>query len=137
MWAIERINEPFSIVCPCPARCLYGSGNLQSQHIKILLTLIEGNLPLAHQPPEISVSGNIIEPMIMDADVRNMWRHEFNSFRPANLEESLLARGVELEQSRAELESLRPFSPPPRGIFALRSEDRRSSARVPGFFDAE
>src|SRR5690349_16008877 len=103
MWSVERVNESPSIGCPRPTRCLHGSGSFQRQFVEVLLALVEKNPPLAHQPPEISVSGNIIEAMIMDADVRNMGRHEFNRLRPANIQEPLFARGVELEQRGAEL----------------------------------
>jgi len=48
-------------------------------------------IALAHQPQEIAVSGNVIEPVVVHTDVRDVRRHAVNRSAPANLKKSLAA----------------------------------------------
>jgi len=49
--------------------------------------------------------------MVVDADVRDVRRHQLKRFGAANVEKTLFAGRIELEQGRAELKSLRPLRP--------------------------
>src|SRR5687767_9017879 len=100
VWTVKRIDKAAAIVELSPSRRLHCAGNLQCQFIKILLALVERNLPFAHQPPEISVSGNVVEAVVMHADVRNVCGHALNRVAPANFEKLFVAGRVELEQRR-------------------------------------
>src|SRR5947208_7994180 len=99
--------------------------------------LVIGNFSFAHQAPKVSVSRNVVEAMIVNAGVGNMSGHPSNRVVSANLQKALLACGIELQQGRAELESLCPISPTSRGVFSFSGKDWRCVLPFPIFFDVE
>ena len=108
---VEGMDESSAIRNLRPARRLDGTGHFQRHFVEIVLTLLERNLPLTHEPPKVPVSGNIVKAMIMHANVRNVRGHVANRLFPADLQESSVACCVKLQQRRPVLKSLRPFGP--------------------------
>ena len=98
---------------------------------------IEGDFAFAHQAPEIAVGRDIVEPVVVDADVRNVGGHHLDGLAPAQVQEPLVAGGVELQEGGAELEPLRPFGPAARGVSALDSEDGGAMGGIPGLFNGQ
>jgi len=98
---------------------------------------MRGDLSLARQAPEVAVGGYVVETMVMDPNVRDMRGHQLNGLVAADLQESLLPGGVILQQRRAELETLGPFSPAPAGVPAFGRENGRPLARRPALFEIE
>src|SRR5262249_50733596 len=87
------------------------------------------------QPPERAVGADVVEPVIVDAGVRDVRRHAPDRSRASQREELTLAGGVELQQRRAELESLRPLGPAARPAAALDADPRRAVRRIPAVLD--
>src|SRR4051812_44201891 len=119
MRPVERVDEPFSIRCPGPARRLNRTGNFQGQLPQVLLRGRRVQFSLAHQPPEIAVRGDVVEPVIVDTNVRQVRRHSVQSRASTTLEKPLLACRIELQQSRTILKTLRPLGPTTGRVLAL------------------
>ena len=118
-----------------PATRLHGPADLQRQLVEAPLPGARLDSALASEPPEIAVGADVVEAVIVDADVGQVRRHAFDRPRAPQLEECGLAGRVELQQRRAELESLRPLGPPARAITAFDREYGRAVFRAPGIFD--
>jgi hypothetical protein len=73
--------------------------------------------------------------VVVHADVRDVRRHVFEGLFAAELQEGLVAGGVELEERHAELEALGPLGPAARRVFAGDGEDRGALGGVPGRVD--
>src|SRR5262245_50639713 len=69
--------------------------------------------------------------MVVDADVRDMGRHVVDRPAPPELEEALVAGGVELEDGPPELEPLGPLRPALAGVATPHREHRRPIRRIP------
>ena len=135
--AVERVDITPAVRGGRPARRLHRPGDLQRQLVEVLLALVERDLALAHQPPQVPVGGDVVEAVIVHADVRHVRGHELDGLAPPDFQEALLAGGIELQQRRAELEPLRPLRPAARGVFALHRDDRRALGRLPGLLQAQ
>jgi len=64
-----------------------------------------------------------------------MNRHQLDCACAADIEKLANARGIELQDGRAELEPLRPFRPAAAGVAAVDGEDGRTLRRLPGLFE--
>ena len=64
---VEGVNVSLALAGLCPASGLNSSGDFQRQLVKIVLLLVPAEFSFAHQPPQVSVRGNIIEAMVMNA----------------------------------------------------------------------
>jgi len=75
--------------------------------------------------------------MIVHTDMRDMCGHSFENALAAHFQETLLSGAVELQQRRAELKSLGPFSPAAGAEFTFYCEDRGPFFEIPALFEAE
>src|SRR5207244_5936505 len=98
--------ESQTIRCGSPAGGLHGARNFQGQFINVILALAERNPSFPHEPPKIAVGGDVVETVIVDADVRDVGGHALDGSFAPQLQEALLACGVKLEQRRTVLETL-------------------------------
>ena len=137
MRAVERVDESAAIVNPRPARSLHRAGNFQRQFVKIPFALVKRDCSLVHHAKQVAIGGNVVETVVVHADVRDVRGHAFDRVAPAEFQKPLLAGRVELQQRRSKLKALRPFRPPPRGVFAFHGKNRRAVLRFPAFFDAQ
>src|SRR5207249_2008667 len=136
MRAIKRIDVPVPFGQARPAHRLHRPAHLEGEPVELRFECRGADLPFARKPRQIAVSADVIEPVIVDADVRNMRGHDSDRVAPAVLQEPVLARGIKFEQRRPELESLRPLRPSVRRIDPAHGEHRSSVRRVPGLVDA-
>ena len=134
MGSVERINVPEFRSQLRPARSLYGAACLQRKIVKVSFPLIGRKAALLKQTPEVSISADVVEPMVMHADVRKMRGHQAKRPIAADAEHFLITGGIILENRRTILESLGPLGPSPRGIFSLDGKDGRSVGILPAFF---
>jgi hypothetical protein len=114
---------------------LHGAGDLERELGEVELVLVEGDFALQHQAAEVAVGGDIVEAVVVHAGVRDVRGHELHGLLAPELEETLVAGRVVLEERHAELEALRPLGPAARGVSALHGEDGRALGRVPGLVD--
>ena len=134
---VERVDVAFAAGQLRPAGRLHRAGNLQREFVKMLFVLVERNLPLAHQTQQIAVGGQVVEPVVVHADGRDLRGHPLHRFAPADLQETFVGRGVELQNGRAVLKSLRPLRPAARGVSAPHGEDRRPAPGLPRLLEAQ
>ena len=85
-------------------------------------------LAFVHQPPEIAVRADVVEAVVVDADVRQMRGHHGDGPLAAELQIPLVVRGVELQQHRAVLKALRPLGPAAGRVAAVDREHRRRAS---------
>ena len=134
MRSVERVDE-------ASARNLRPPGGLdRAAHLQRELVerdLIGGRIepPRTRQPPEIAVGADVVESVVVDADVREVGRHAVERPRPSQFQERALAGRVELHERGSELKALRPFRPAARAIAAVDREHGRAIRRVPGLLD--
>jgi hypothetical protein len=114
------------------ARGLDGAGDLERELGEGEFVAVQRDLALQHQPAEVAVGGDIVEPVIVDADMGDMGGHVPHGLLAAELQHGLVARRVELQEGHAELEALGPFRPTARGVPALDRENRRAVGGIPG-----
>ncbi len=79
---------------------------------------------------KVPVGGDIVETVIVHAEVGNMWGHGLYGLAAADLEELLVTRGVELQDGRAVDETLRPFRPSASDVFSIHRKDGRALGLV-------
>src|SRR5687768_17469492 len=101
-----------------PPRSLDSPGNFEGEFVEIVLALVPVDLPFAHEPPKIAIGGNVVEPMIVHAEMRDMRSHALNRVVTSDFEESGVASDIELQKSRPKLKPLRPFCPTSRRVFS-------------------
>ena len=107
-----------------------------SASLEAALPLAGVEAPLVGEAPQGAVGADVVEAVIVDAHVRQVRRHALDGARAPELEEPPVAGGVELQQRRAELKSLRPLGPAAGPIPPLDGEDGRAILGPPGAFGA-
>jgi len=135
MGAVERIDVTAAATDGGPSRGLHSAGALEREHVEIPLPIIGGDAPFVHQAKQISVRRDVVESMVMHADVGNVRRHEVHGSFTALVQKPLLAGGVKLEDGGAKLEALCPLRPAAGGIAALHGEYGRARRRFPRLFE--
>jgi len=78
----------------------------------------------------------LFEPVVMHADVRHMARHRLDRLAPPDLQKLLIARGVELQDGRADWNPCVHSVQPREVYFPFTVNTRRAVGRLPGFLDA-
>src|SRR3982750_4904723 len=108
MRTVEGVNVAAAVARRRPSRGLHRARTLQRQLVKPTLPWILRYPAFRHEPQEIAVRADVIEAMIVHADVADVRRHNCDCPLAADREELLVACGVELQNRGAELEALRP-----------------------------
>ena len=132
--AVERVDVA-AIGQPGPPFRLHRAADLQGELVEAQLPGRRVDPALARQPPQPAVGADVVEPVVVHADVRQVRRHPLDGARPAQLQEFSVAGGVELQDCRAELKSLSPFRPAARLVAALDGEHGRAGIGRPGRFE--
>src|SRR5450432_4266981 len=109
MRAIERIDVATAIGSPRPSKGLHRARAFQREFVEFPLPRIVRNTPFRHQAKKIAIRADVVEAVIVNPGVGDVWRHQRNSTLSPDLEKLLFAGGVELQNSCAELETLCPF----------------------------
>ena len=129
--AVERVDVAQPVRQVGPASGLDRAADLERQLVERDLPLARVGAALAHQAQQVAVRGDVVEPVVVHADVADMAGHVLHRGAAADLENRRVARGVELQDGRAELEALRPLGPAARRVAAVDREDRRATRRIP------
>ena len=96
-----------------------------------------GNTAFQHQTPQIAVCADIVEPMVVDSDVRHVRSHLPHGLAATDFEKPLIIGAVKLEQCRADLKPLSPFRPTLRRVFPANRQHGRTLVGPHGSFDRE
>ena len=72
--AVERVDEAAGRQ-PRPAPRLDGAADFQRELVEAPLPVARLDAPLARQPPEIAVGADVVEAVVVDADVGEVRRH--------------------------------------------------------------
>ena len=132
--AVEGVYEP-AIRQTRPAPGLHGAADLQRQLVEVPLPVAGLEPSLARQTPEVAVGADVVEAVVVHADVRKVRRHPLERPGAPELQEAGIAGGVELQDRRAELEALRPLGPAAGHVLALDGEDGRAVLGQPATFE--
>jgi hypothetical protein len=135
--AIEGVDETGAVGGAGPAGGLHSAADLEGEFVKILFARVVGNTAFAEESEEVAVGGDIVEAVVVDADVRDMRGHALDGVAASEFEELIVAGGVELQDGGAELEALGPLGPAAGGVAAGDGEDGRAVGRVPRGIEAE
>ncbi len=118
-----------------PSARLHRTAHLQRELVEPALPVFSLDASLADETPQVAVRADVVEAVIVNADVGQVRRHAIDCARASQLQERRVARGVELQECRAELEPLGPLGPSARSIAAFDSEHGRAVTGPPGVFD--
>src|SRR4051812_39640978 len=88
--AVEGVNVA-AVTKPGPPSGLHSAGDFEREFAKITFLLVLRNFALLHQTKQIAVRRNIVKPMVVHADVRDMGSHVLDGFGAANLQKTLLS----------------------------------------------
>ena len=109
--AVERVDVAGAVLDALPAGGLHGAADLERQLRDVAPGLLDA--ALAHEPQQGAVGADVVEAVVVHADVADVRGHEPLGLPPAEVQEAPLAGGVELQQGRADLEALGPLRPAP------------------------
>src|SRR6188508_2243604 len=115
------MNEP-AIGQARPAPGLHGAADLQRQLVEVALPLTGLEPSLARQAPEVAVGADVVEAVVVHADVREVRSHAFQRAAAPQFEEGTIVCRVKLQYGRAELEPLRPLGPAAGHVLAVDGE---------------
>ena len=136
VWTVERVDVA-SLRDRRPACGLHRARDLERQLVKLHLAWVGIDLSLAHEAAQVSVGRDVVEPVIVHADVRDVRGHALHCPPAADFQKPLIAGRVELQHRRAELKSLRPLCPTARGVLPLLSEYRSALGCTPAFLNRQ
>jgi hypothetical protein len=71
-----------------PARGLDGAGGLEGEFVEVFFPRVVGDEALAHEAEEIAVGADVVEAVVVDADVGDVRRHEVDRVAAADVEET-------------------------------------------------
>ena len=132
---VEGIDVAAAVVGAGPAARLHGAGNLGRQFVKVPFPRVLANASLVHQAQEISVGADVVEAVIVYADMGDVCRHHLDGFALADFEKRLVTSGVVVQEGRAVLKALGPFGPSLGRVAPLDRKDRRAVLRFPARFN--
>ena len=89
-----------------------------SHFIKRDFPLIVRDLAASHEPPQITVSRDVIESVVMHAGMGDMRCHVRDGVLSPNLQQLLIARRFKCQDRHAVLKALRPIGPAAGGVFS-------------------
>ena len=72
--AIEGVDEATLLVLG-PARGLDRTGDLDGEFVEVALPLVVGQAALEHQAAQVAVGREVVEAVVVDADVRDVRGH--------------------------------------------------------------
>src|SRR5262249_7179452 len=96
-----------------------------------------GNSALGHEPAQVAVGGDVVETMIVHADMGDVDGHVLEDPAPAQFQEARLSGRLELQKSRTKLKALRPLGPTARRITPAHGEHGRAVAGQPTLLEAQ
>ena len=132
---LKRVDVAAAIGGARPARRLHRAGHFQRHLVEAALPGVFRDASLGHQAEQVAVGADVVEAVIVNADVADVRRHHVDRSLAPDLQEFGVAGGIELQDGGAELEALRPLGPAAAGVLAADSEDGRTVGRGPGLFD--
>jgi hypothetical protein len=134
MCAVERIDVS-TIRQRRPSTRLHGAAHLQREGVEPDLPFGGLETVLEREPPQRAVGADVIEAVIVDADMGEMRGHPSEGPLASKVEELAVVGGVELQQRGPVLEAFRPLGPAAGGVAAVDREHGRAAAGGPGALD--
>jgi hypothetical protein len=119
-----------------PAGGLDGAAGLEGEFVEIFFPGIEGDKAGGHETQEVAVGADVVEAVVVDADVGDVGGHEVDGVAAGDVEEGFVAGEFELVGGGAELEALGPFGPAAGGVGALDGEDGGAEGGIPAVLEA-
>ena len=89
--AIEGVDVAKAIGKAGPARRLHCAAHLEREFVEVQFPFVALNAPGQHQPPQISVGGDVVEAVIVHASVRQVLRHILRDMSPRQRQQLFIA----------------------------------------------
>ena len=87
------------------ARRLHGGRGLQGELVVLELLGVVRQAAFEDQPPQVAVGADVVEPVVVHAEVRDVRDHVAARALAAELQQRLVAGGVERRAARRRTES--------------------------------
>ena len=71
----EGVDKTRAVCGLGPAGGLHGTRQLDGQLVEVELALIVRNAAFEHQAAQVAIGGEVVEAVVVDADVRDVRRH--------------------------------------------------------------
>ena len=129
--AVEGVNVAETITEAGPTGGLHCAADLQGELVEVQLPLVGWYAAFEHQPPQITVGGDIVEAVIVYPGVRQMFCHVLNNVPFGQVEEIAVIGEFKAQQSIAVLEPSSPLRPAACRVAAGNGDDGRSIRGLP------
>jgi hypothetical protein len=116
---VEGVDVAEAVEGIRPARRLNGPGHLQRQSIELRLPPVLLDAPLSHHPEKVAVGADVIEAVVVYADVGEVVCHVVHRRTPSVGEHLILAGRLVQVEGVSELKALGPLGPPPGRVAPL------------------
>ena len=83
---VERVDVSIAVARTAPASRLHGAAGFEGQFIQLALPGVVPKAAFEHQPPQIAVGADIVEPVVMHTDVRHVRSHPADRVRTSQLQ---------------------------------------------------
>src|SRR5271165_532956 len=135
MGAVEGEYISAAIRRAGPSCRLDRAGTFQGKFVETPLPPIFRYSAFVHEAQQVAVSADVVEAVIVHADVADVTRHERDGGLAGELKEFGFARGVVSERGGAELKALGPLGPAAAGIPSADGEYGRAGGGSGGTGD--
>ena len=125
MRPVERVNKAPRFDAR-PAARLHGSRYFQGQFIEVFLPFVKGDFTFIHQTQEIAVGADVVETVVVYADVADVGGHFSEGLLFGPFQNGLVACGFKLQNGRAKLKTLGPFCPASGGVLPGNGKNGRA-----------
>src|SRR5665811_1083635 len=110
------MNETAAVCGLGPAHRLDRSAHSQCVLVERQLPGIEWDSTLEHQPPEVAVGADVVEPVVMHAFMGEMRRHVIACETATQFERFIISGSVELQDGLTVEKTLSPLGPAACGV---------------------
>ncbi|MBA7481356.1 hypothetical protein ES707_16826 [subsurface metagenome] len=124
MRTVEGVDVAQIVGQSCPAGRLNRSGHLQSELAERLGPTVPRSLALAVQTQKIAVGADVVEAVVVYADMADVGGHGLQGALDPSIQELFVLPRVELKKGRSKPKPLCPLGPAPCGVFALHRKNR-------------
>jgi len=135
MRPVKGINVAAALGGSGPARSLGAGAGLDGEIVEMHFPGIVGDALFAHQAAQVAIGREIMEAVIMHADMGDVRGHIGDRVFAPKFQQGTIPGAVKSQNRAAILETLGPFGPTAAGIAAIDGEHRRTLARIPAAFD--
>lgn len=122
VWSVEGVDEAAALAFG-PACGLDGAGGFDGEFVEVIFPFVVRDAAFEHEAAEVSVGGEVVEAVVVDADVGDVGGHVADGVVASAFEAFLVVGCIEVEDGDAVAEAFGPLGPAAGGVFAGDGED--------------